>query len=151
MLTKIKNIIQNPYWHHFKDVRFLGFVVFGVLVLLASWSGVKVIEVNYDLQKQIAQLNEQNKVMELTNANLKLQNEYYKTDTYQELVARKQLGKGAPGERLFLVPKSVALAHAKQLPENSVENSSSSDDSDNKSPYRRNQEAWLNFFFRRGS
>lgn len=147
VLQKIKNIIKNPFWHQFRDVRFLGFIVFGILVLLASWNGVKVIETNYELQKQIAQLNEQNKVKELTNANLKLQNEYYKTSTYQELVARKQLGKGAPGEKLLLVPKSVALAHAKKLPDVKVEIAPES--SENKSKARQNQEAWLNFFLRR--
>src|SRR3989344_5022829 len=116
MFKKIKNYQKSAVWRNLRDVRFLGFMIFGVMVLLASWSGVTVIETNYELQKQIARLDQQNQVHQLTNTNLKLQNEYYNTDTFLELTARKQLGKGAPGQKLILVPKSVALTYAKELP-----------------------------------
>lgn len=147
MFTKIKKIIKNPFWHQFRDVRFLGFVVFAILVLLASWSGVKVIEANYELQKQTAQLDQKNQVQELINANLKLQNEFYNTDTYLELSARKQFGKGAPGEKLILVPKSVALAHAKELPAQTTVKTQTK--SDTRPSAQKNFEAWMDFFFRR--
>ncbi|HSX23605.1 MAG TPA: septum formation initiator family protein [Candidatus Saccharimonadales bacterium] len=149
MLEKIKNYSKYPIWQHLRDIRFLGFMVFGVVVLLASWSGVNVIETNFELQKQIAQLDQQNKVQQLTNANLKLQDEYYNTDTYLELTARKQLGKGSPGEKLLLVPSDVALAHAKQLPEKKPAAQSRAGSA--KPVYRQNLDAWLSFFFRRGS
>ncbi len=80
MIEKIKILIKHPFWHQLRDVRFLGFVVLGILVLLASWSGVNVIETNYELQKQAAQLDQQNKVQQLSNTNLELQNPYYNTD-----------------------------------------------------------------------
>lgn len=147
MLDKIKNYSNYPIWQQLRDVRFLGFMIFGVLVLLASWSGVRVIETNFELQKQIAQLNEQNKVQELTNANLKLQNEYYNTDTYLELTARRQFGKAAPGETLLLVPKDVALKHAKELPDEKAETESTSEK--NKPMYQKNLDAWLDFFLHR--
>jgi cell division protein FtsB len=149
MLEKIKSRVLQINWQQFRDVRLLGFVVFGVMMLLASWSGVRVIQTNFELQKEVAQLSEQNKIHELENANLNLRNQYYTTDTYLELTARKQLGKGAPGETLILVPKSVALAHAKELP---VEKPA--DDMwkmDIKKPfYQQNFEAWMDFFFHRG-
>lgn len=150
VLEKIKKYQKHPIWHQFRDVRFLGFIVFGILVLLASWSGVNVIETNFELQKQAAQLDQQNRVQELTNTNLKLQNEYYKTDTYLELTARKQFGKGAPGEKLLLVPKSVALAHAKELPTEEGEEAPV-EVKDNRPTYRKNLDEWLDFFFRSGS
>jgi cell division protein FtsB len=149
MLEKIKKYQKQTVLNQLRDVRFLGFVVFAVVVLLASWSGVNVIETNFELQKQIAQLDQQNQVQQLTNTNLKLQDEYYNTDTYLELTARKQLGKGAPGEKLLLVPKEVALAHAKQLPaDNAPVQTRKAQD---KPVYRQNLDAWLSFFFRRGS
>lgn len=149
MFVKIKNIrkiLEWPAWQMVRDVRFLGLVVFGVLVLLASWSGVKVIEANFELQKQAAQLDQQNQVQQLSNENLKLRNEYYNTDTYLELVARKQFGKGAPGEKLLLVPKSVALSYAQQLPDVAVEQAEAQNT--NKPKYRQNLDAWMRFFFR---
>lgn len=149
MLEKIKKYSKNPYWRNFRDVRFLGFIVFGIMVLLASWSGVSVIETNYGLQKQAAQIDQQNQVQQLTNTNLQLQNEYYNTDTYLELTARKQFGKGAPGETLLLVPKSVALAHAKALPDTAPK--SIAPQKDSRTTSQKNFDAWMAFFFRRNT
>jgi len=147
VLEKIKNLPKNPAWRNVRDVRFLGFMVFGVMVLLASWSGVTVIETNYELQKEIALLDQQSQLQQLDNVNQKLKNEYYNTDTFLELTARKQFGKGAPGEKLLLVPKSVALAHAKQLPE---EKTSAPTAKSDKSPaYQKNFNAWMDFLFHR--
>lgn len=149
MLEKIKNLSKSSIWRNARDVRFLGFMVFGVMVLLASWSGVTVIETNYELQKQIAQLDQQNQVQQLTNTNLKLRNEYYNTDTFLELTARKQFGKGAPGEKLLLVPRYVALAHAKQLPEPKAQTQETQ--IKNQPAYQKNFNAWMNFIFHRES
>src|ERR1700741_1212291 len=116
MLEKIKNLQDHPYVQQFRDVRFNGFIVFGILVLLVSWSGVSVIETNFDLQKQVSKLEQQNQVSELENNNLKLQNEYYNSNQYLELTARRQFGKGQPGEKLLLVPKNVALNYTVDIP-----------------------------------
>jgi cell division protein FtsB len=149
MLEKIKNYYKNPIWHNFRDVRFLGFLVFGVLTLLASWSGVNVIETNYELQKEIARIDQQNQVKQLANSNLKLQNEYYNTDTYLELQARKAFGKGAPGESLLLVPRDIALKHAQELPE--VKAQQIATKTVQKPTYRQNFDDWIEFIFHRGS
>lgn len=144
MLEKIKTILEKPYLQQFKDVRAVGFMVFGIIVLLITWSGVGVIETNYQLQKQVSQLQQQNEIFQLQNGNTKLQNQYYESDQYLELQARKQLNKGAPGEQLILVPKSVAMAHTidltpkeqKQEPKKQVR----------KPMYQQNLEAWRDFF-----
>jgi len=149
VVQKIKKIIKNPIWGQLRDVRMLGFMVFGVLTLLASWSGVNVIETNFVLQKQIAQLDQQNQLNQLSNSNLKLRNEYYNTDTYLELTARKQFGMGAAGEKLLLVPKSVALAHAKELPK--TETSPKTNDLKDLPQYQKNFQAWMSFLFHRDS
>lgn len=112
----IKRFIQDKSIDQWRDTRVWGFVAFGVVVVLASWSGVRVIETNYTLQKKIAALHQQNDILHLQNENQKLQNEYYQTDTYLELSARQQFSKAAPGEQLVLVPRDVALAHAPELP-----------------------------------
>lgn len=149
MLEKIKKLQHLSIWTELRDVRLLGFIVFGLLVLLASWSGVKVIETNYVLQKEAAQIDQNNQIQELVNTNLNLQNEYYKTDTYLELTARKQFGKGAPGETLLLVPKSVALAHTKPLPQSAETEQQTTPSEENIPAYQKNFQAWMDFFFRR--
>lgn len=147
MFEKIKILLLSSPVQQLKDVRVVGFLVFGVMVLLVSWSGVTVIETNYELQKQVSRLEQENEVAELQNNNLKLQNKYYETDQYEDLTARKQFGKGLPGEKVVLVPKQVALARTKDLSQpltpEKVKTKSSKPD------YQRNLEAWRNFFLHR--
>lgn len=116
MFDKIKHFTKNDLPVLVRDVRALGLLVFLVIVLMISWSGVKVIQTNYQLQKQISALNQENNVDQLKNKNLALQNEYYNTDQYLELAARQNFGLAAPGEKELIVPKDVALAHAPELP-----------------------------------
>ena len=91
-----------------RDVRVAGQVLFVVVVLLVSWSGVKAIDTNYQLQQQVATIQEQNDVQQLENNNLKLQNDYYNSNQYLELLARQNFGLGASGETELIVPQNVA-------------------------------------------
>lgn len=144
MIEKLKTIIKDPRIQQMRDIRYVGFCVFGIMVLLVSWSGVGVIQANYKLQQQISAIQQQNAVFELRNKNLKLSNEYYKTDQYLELQARKQFGKAAPGETVFLVPKKVALANTVEPPASAKATEQHIVD---KPLYQRNFEAWVNFLF----
>lgn len=143
MLQKIKTIFQDYLLGNVRDVRFLGLLVFGVLILLTSWSGVRIIEVNYELQKEIAALEAKNQVRQLENQNVKLKNQYLNSDTYLELTARQQLGKGGKDEKLILVPKEIALAHAPHLAETTAAHVAA-----DKTPgYLKNLRAWRDFYF----
>lgn len=126
----------------FRDIRFTGQVVFAVIVLLISWSGIKTIQTNYELQKQISALKQQNAVADLQNKNTAMQNEYYKTDDYLELSARRNFGLGKPGETELLVPESVALSYA---PEISAPTTATLEPDAQAS----NWQAWVNFFLNR--
>lgn len=130
-----------------RDIRNIGLLVFTVIVLLISWSGVKSIQTNYGLQKQISQLRQENQVASLQVANLALQNDYYKTAQYADISARENLGLGLPGETELLVPKGVALAHTVKQP-TAVPATSEVP----KQPvWQRNFQSWMNFFLHRGS
>lgn len=144
---KIQDYIKIvfSYLSRLRDVRVAGQVVFIVIVLLVSWSGVKSIDTNYSLQKQIAQLQQQNTVAQLQNNNQKLQNDYYNSDQYLELSARQNFGLAAPGETELIVPKSVALSYTTPLP-----TSNATSDANSKAPfYARNIQAWIDFFLHR--
>jgi cell division protein FtsB len=127
----------------FRDVRFTGLVLFAVIVLLISWSGVKVIETNYQLQKQISALQQQSDIASLKNDNQKLQNEYYNTSQYLELSARENFGLGAAGEKELIVPVKVALAHTVDPPVVTTPAVITS-----KPFYQRNLQSWVDFFTR---
>lgn len=145
-MDKLRRGLAHPWVQELRDVRVLGFLVFGIILVLVSWSTVGIIQTNYDLQKKIAQLEQQNEVYSLENTNLKLKNEYYNTDQYLELTARKQFGRAAPGEKMYIVPKNIALQHTVPMP--TVEQVAEIAPSP-KSRYQKNFEAWMDFFFHR--
>jgi len=137
--TKIVEFVKS-----LSDLRVVGQVFFAVIVLLISWSGVKAIQANYELQKKIVRLEQEVEISKLENDNIKLENKYLETDEFLELAARRQFGKAAPGETLYIVPKRVAMAHVTISAEDGDKQAS------NKKPeYQQNLEAWGSFFFRK--
>jgi cell division protein FtsB len=148
MLNKVKTHFNSGKLQFLNDTKNLGLIAFGVIALLVSWSGVNSIQANYGLQKQISELSQQNTVAELENTNLKLRNEYLKTDQYLELAARRQFGKAAPGETVVNVPKKVALANTVE-PKNVAVKVATTEES--KPFYLKNLQAWVDFFLHRES
>lgn len=149
MREKIKQYQQllEKYTDQLHDVRVLGLLTFGVICLLISWSGVRAIDTNYELQKQISHLEQQNQVGRLANNNLNLQNQYFNTDQYLELAARQNFGLAKGGEKELTVPVGVALAHTVELA-NSEQ--IQADSTKAKQPaYQRNFQNWMNFFLHR--
>ncbi len=105
MFQKIKN---NSYIRTIFDTKNLGLYAVFIIALSVTWSSIKIIEKNYQLEKQINQLQQEVSIQDQTNKNQKLKNEYFKTDAYLELAARKYFGKANPGEKLVLVPADVS-------------------------------------------
>ncbi len=135
----------RPYLEEARDIRVVGLLAFGIVVLLVSWSGVKAIDTNYQLQKEIAAIQQQNDVQELRNKNLKLENQYYETDQYLELSARQNFGLAHPGESELIVPRDVALAYTTPLDEASATTTAA----DAPPFWQQNFQAWVNFFLHR--
>lgn len=146
MLDKLKSLLKTPELY---DSRVLGLLGFGVIAILVSWSGIKSIQTNYELQKQISVQKQENEVTALDNENIKLRNQYYETDEFLELSARRQFGLAAPGEKVYIVPKEVALANITKLPDEVEEAKKAT--SQKKAFYQKNLEAWFNFFLRKSS
>lgn len=142
----VENIIakMSDFVRRLSDVGFLGQVLFVILVLLISWSGIKTIQTNYGLQKQITALKQQNELQQLQNDNLALNNQYFNSNQYLELSARQNFGLAFAGEKEIIVPKSVAMTHTIDLPPNRPMTADA-----HKPAYQRNFESWTNFFLHR--
>ena len=149
MHEKLKHYQEKAetYLDQLHDVRVIGLLSFAVMILLISWSGVKAIDTNYKLQKQISQLEQQNAVQELANNNLKLTNQYYNTDQYLELSARQNFGLAKPGETELIVPASVAMAHT--ITVTSSQETQAAQNKAKQPAYQRHFQAWINFFLHR--
>ena len=137
----------EAYADQLHDVRVVGLLTFALMILLISWSGVKAIDTNYRLQKQISQLQQQNDVAGLSNNNLTLQNEYFNNNQYLELAARQNFGLALPGETELLIPTSVAMAHTTDV--KNVEDVQTTQTKAKQPAYQRHFQAWMNFFLHR--
>ena len=129
------------------DLRFTGQLVFAVIVILITWSGLKSIQTNYGLQKQIATLKQQIAIQRLQNNNLSLQNDYYNSNQYLDVAARQNFGLAAPGEKEVIVPASVAMAYTVNLPTPTDQLTAGVQ----QPGYQKNVESWVNFFLHRQS
>jgi cell division protein FtsB len=131
------------------DVRNVGFYIFAVIALAIAWSGVKTVQNNYELQRQIAILKQQNEVLQLSNQNTGLESQFYETDQYLELAARQNLGLAAPGETVLLVPKSVAMKHVDSALTPPTSDAESNDSIASKSKFSQNFQDWRDFLLGR--
>lgn len=130
--------------HLLTDARVLGLIAFGLIAVLVTWSSIKVVQINYDLEKKISIARQRNAVEQLENENLKLKNKYYESNQFLELAARRQFGKAAAGEKLYVVPENVALSKTIDLPKQQQ----TSLGPETKSKSRQNFDAWMKFLFR---
>jgi cell division protein FtsB len=145
MLEKLKQLRHHPKIAQFRDVRAVGLLAFLAVALMVSWSGAKVIQRNYELQKHISQLQQEVDVQELQTNNLKLQNQYFNTDQYLELKARQDFGLGKAGEKLLLVPDDVAMSYVSE----STAKTDAPTPASRRPAYQRNFEQWVDFFLHR--
>ncbi len=144
MQDQIQKLVEKIPYKRLQDVRAVGLIIFGIIVLMITWSGIRAIQTNYNLQKQISQLAQENSNQILENKNLVLENEYYNTPQYLELQARALLGKGLPGETLINVTKSAALNQLAPEPQANTTSSVLQ-----KPTYQQNFESWISFYFHR--
>lgn len=126
----LKNIFETN-----QIVRIFGIVIAASLV----WQTVKVVQRNYTLQQQVDRLSDEVAVLQLQNDQLKFDIEYYKTDEYLELAARKEFNKRGAGERVVALSKDDVSDPS--LPEDQANTLT-------KPQYQANLDEWLFFLFK---
>ena len=149
MFDEIKRALSGKKAKQLADVRNIGLCIFGIVILAIAWSGAKTVQNNYELQKKISALQQENTVLWLQNSNTALQNQYYTTDQYLELSARQNLGLAAPGEQVLLVPKDVAMSYIDPKLDEETTSSSQPIAPDNRATYVKNLESWRDFLLGR--
>lgn len=150
MLSEIQELLKSKKLRQLADARNIALYIFGIIVLAIAWSGARTVQNNYQLQKQITILQQQNEVLHLQNNNSYLQNQFYDTAVYQELSARQNLGLAAPGEKVLLVPKTVAMKYVDPALADHRDNNTAAA-IDNRPSYTKNLEAWRDFLLGRDS
>lgn len=103
--------IRKRLVHFWRVYGTLNNIVMAVALVIATgwaWGSVSMIQTNFNAQKA---LDEQQRQLELTQLEvdtLQYQQNYYKTDEYKDLAARKDLGLASPGEDVLILPPNTA-------------------------------------------
>ena len=103
--------------HDFLTVENVVLVMAIVLCLVWTYQSVAAMSRNWELSER---LTAERKTLELLNIEVEtaeLANEYYKTNEYQELVARKSLDKKFSGENMVVMPENSEAAKNKHKEE----------------------------------
>ncbi len=99
--------------HGFFTIENVVFLVAVVMCLVWTYQSIKAMTRNFELTER---LNAERKSLELLKVEVEaaeLENEYYKTDEYQELLARKNGDKQLPGEHMVYLPDNSEAAQNK--------------------------------------
>lgn len=139
MQEKIKSKISTTRIRELFTLYQISVMVIIVISFSILWAGIRVVQRNYILLKQVSVLEQEIELMKISVANQKLMNEYYSTDSYGEIAARRLLNKSMPGEKLMLVPKSLAL---ETVP---VALASGNVDTEEYKPKLNNWQKWIRF------
>ena len=106
-MNKIKTFFRRVRYrmkHDFLTIE--NVVLVGAIVLCLVWTyqSIAAMSRNWELSER---LTAERKALELLNIEIEaaeLENEYYNSNEYQELMARRQLDKKLPGENMVVMP-----------------------------------------------
>lgn len=75
-----------------------------VFCLIWTWGSISSMTRNWGLAQELMNRQREKALLELEVETLELENEYYHSEEYQELAARKYQGKMLPGETMVYLP-----------------------------------------------
>lgn len=85
----------------------LGLTVAGLVMLILVISLVQEMNRRYQVQREVQALQAEVKAAERKTVELEHLNQYFRTDAFQERLARENLNYSAPGEKVVLVPEEA--------------------------------------------
>jgi len=103
MKINIRKIIYHIQ-HRYLNINNVVIIVAFLIAASWIWGALSVMQRNYTLQRTVDLKRQQLQIAELQTANLRLQQQYYKTTEYQELALRESLGLALPGEHQLIMP-----------------------------------------------
>lgn len=115
-MSEVKNKIRRAKYnlkHDFFTVENVVLALGIVLCLVWTYQSVVAMSRNWQLSERLAAERKELELLSVEVATAELENEYYKTDEYQELMARKHLDKKLAGENMVVMPENSEAAKAK--------------------------------------
>ena len=125
--------------HDFLTVENVVLIIAVVLCLTWTYQTIAAMSRNWELSER---LTEERKKLELVSIEVEateLQNEYYKSNEYQELMARRNLDKKLNGENMVVMPENSE--EAKNKHKNEIKTVTTEE------PEYSNFEKWMMYLF----
>ena len=104
----LKTKIRRAKYKISKDWFIIDNLIMVCALIIAAawiWGSISAMERNYKLQLQLEIKNREKIISEIKYKTLKYENQYLKSDEYQELAARENLGLVNPGEHVLILSK----------------------------------------------
>lgn len=123
-MTKIKDQLRHLKFklkHDFLSVENVVLMLAVILCLTWTYQSIVAITKNWTLADKLAVSKNELALMEVEVESAELENEYYKSNEYQELQARKLLDKQSAGERMVILPENSEAAKNKHIEQTEVE------------------------------
>lgn len=80
-------------------------ILFAIIAVSLSFNTFKVIQRNYELQQEVDRLKDEISVIEVQNQNLVYNIEYYKSEAYLNVEAKRRFNLAEKGEQVIFLPK----------------------------------------------
>ena len=116
------------------------FLLLPTMFVFLLYFSVQSITKNWNLQQTLNTKLQEKQLMGLKVSNMKLENQYYASEEYQELMARKLQDKKANGETMVMLPINSDITKQKHANQKFSSNKSEQDNS--------NFHQWMRFLFR---
>lgn len=114
-MNGIKNRIRKLKFRikHDLSIENVVLVVAVFLCLVWTYQSIAAMSRNWELSERLAVEKKNLELLEVEVETAELENEYYKTEEYQEIAARKYLDKKLSGEEMVVMPENSAVAKEK--------------------------------------
>ena len=140
-MNKIKTWVRRLRFylkHDFLTVENVVLLFAIVLCLVWTYQSIAAMSRNWELSEKLAGERKELELVSVEVETAELENEYYKSAEYQELLARKNMDKQLPGEKMVVMPENSE--EAKNKHKDTIEVSM-------KEPEYSNFEKWMKFLF----
>ena len=102
--------------HDYLTVENVFLVAAIILCLTLTYQSIMAMSRNWELSERLGAEKRQLELLSIENEKSQLENEYFRSEEYQEILARKFLDKQLPGEKMVVLPENSEKAKNKHVP-----------------------------------
>lgn len=139
-MNKIRTVFRKLSYrlkHGFFTIENVVLMLAIILGSMWTFKSIESMSRNWELSERLSSEKRTLELLKIETQMAELENEYYRSDEYQELLARKVANKQLPGEHMVYLPENTEAAKNKHVVAKQTE----------EEPSKTNFERWMMFLF----